>query len=193
MFGVKLGLPLMNVPARVLVSSLTECFVKNVFCDIVSPVPGSILRVDLVGGVVYHSGVYVGHGFVVEVTNDDENRRIIQKISLSEFLNGPPGFPLRTGAYIYVACAQDARGNCYALGSSDIARRAENSISRSAGYYNLITNNCHCFCESCISGKPTCDCSGSILGIELKLKKKFRPKFPLFDMWRSIGDPSVFH
>lgn len=48
-----------------------ESVVKNAFCDKVRPVRGSILKVDLVGGLAEHTGVYLVNDRIAEVSEVD--------------------------------------------------------------------------------------------------------------------------
>lgn len=126
-----------------------ESFYKNVFCDLVQPVRGSILKIDLDGNFFAsssHTGIYVGDNRIVEMTNVN-GTGIIQDVSPHEFLTFSAH---RTGVFIYVACGKK-NGKYYPLGSEDIAERAERSIGNSVAY-NILYDNCHLFVEDCISG-----------------------------------------
>ena len=125
-----------------------ESFVKNVLCDQVRPVRGSILKVDLVGGKAEHTGVYLGNDRIAEVT-EVNGRAKVQVVSPEAFLSGE-GL-LRTGAYIYVASAKDG-GRYRPVASESIARRAEQAVG-GRGKYNLYGNNCHMFTRYCITGR----------------------------------------
>ena len=67
------------------IGNLAESLVKNVFCDIVKPKVGSVVKVDLAGGGLSHTGIYVGNGEIVEVTNIDGNAEV-RRVSTEEFL-----------------------------------------------------------------------------------------------------------
>lgn len=173
---------------------LFDSFVKNVFCDVVKPRIGSIVKVDLigkevlnplVGHTVCHTGVYIGNDEIVEVTNID-GVATVQIVSAEEFIEGE-GFA-RTGMFIYVACKQDRNGNCIAMGSKDIADRARAAVGQTSRY-NLAFNNCHMFVEYCITGKRS-DLSGILMGVETALDNKFieHGYERLVDMWRSTGE-----
>lgn len=125
-----------------------ESFVKNVVCDRVRPVRGSILKVDLVGGQAEHTGVYLGRDRIAEVT-EVNGRAEVRVVSPDEFLSGD-GL-IRTGVYIYVAAAKDG-GRYRPVASETIARRAERAVG-SRGKYGLCGNNCHMFTRYCITGR----------------------------------------
>ncbi len=161
-----------------------DSFVKNVFCDVVKPRPGSVLKVALPFGAD-HTGIYIGNDEIVEVTNID-GVATIQIVSAEEFIEGDGC--ARIGAFIYVACKQDRNGNCIAMGSKDIAERARAAVGQTSKY-DLIFNNCHMFVEYCITGKRS-DLSGILLGVENALDDKFIECSyeRLADMWRSTGE-----
>ena len=165
--------------------NLYESFVKNVFYDTVEPCIGSVVKVDLVGGIVNHSGIYVGDGEIVEITNID-GAAAVRRVSTTEFINGPGGL-LRTGVYIYVACKKDRNGKCVAMGAQDIADRANAAVDR-VGTYDLVTNNCHLFTEYCVTGEQPVP-PGILLSVENALKRRFvRHDYErLQDIWRSTG------
>lgn len=162
-----------------------ESFVKNVFCDVVKPRPGSVVKVDLLGGAD-HTGIYIGNDEIVEVANID-GVATIRIVSAEEFIEGDD-FCSRVGTFIYVACKQDRNGNCIAMGSKDIAERARAAVGQTSKY-NLVFNNCHMFTEYCISGEKS-DLSGILLGVEKALDDKFIECSyeRLADMWRSTGE-----
>ena len=163
---------------------LFDSFVKNVFCDVVKPRIGSVLKVALPLGAD-HTGIYIGNDEIVEVTNVD-GVATVQIVSAEEFIEGE-GFA-RTGMFIYVACKQDRNGNCIAMGSKDIADRARAAVGQTSRY-NLVFNNCHMFVEYCITGKRS-DLSGILMGVETALDNKFieHGYERLADMWRSTGE-----
>ena len=163
-----------------------ESLVKNVFCDVVKPRIGSVVKVDLSIGAD-HTGIYIGNDEIVEVANVD-GIATVRIVSAEEFIEGDDCIS-RIGAFIYVACKQDRDGNCIAMGSQDIADRASAAVGET-GKYNLIYNNCHMFTEYCVSGKARQDLSGLLWGVEMALEKKFiRYDYErLLDMWRSTGE-----
>ena len=162
-----------------------ESLVKNVFCDVVKPRIGSVVKVDLSIGAD-HTGIYIGNDEIVEVANVDDIATV-RIVSAEEFIEGDDCIS-RIGAFIYVACKQDRDGNCIAMGSQDIADRASAMVGNSSEY-NLIFNNCHMFTEYCITGKKH-DLSGLLWGVETALDKKFikHDYERLLDMWRSTGE-----
>lgn len=163
---------------------MLESFYKNVFCDIVKPQIGSIVKVDLAFGLT-HSGIYIGRNRIVELANLDGDA-VVRVVSPEQFIEGD-NLLLRTGAFIYVACAKDHNGDCYPLASSKIARRAKDCVGQRKRY-NLIFNNCHMFTEYCITSKE--NGSGLLMGVEQTLIQKFdlQPHQLLLDMWRSTGE-----
>lgn len=165
--------------------NLFESFVKNVICDHVEPCVGSVVKVDLMGGMVDHSGIYVGDGMIVEVTNID-GAAAVRRVSTEEFINGPGGF-FRTGAYIYVACKKDRDGKCVPMGAQDIADRANAAVDQVSSY-DLVTNNCHLFTEYCVTGEEPVP-PGILFSIENALRRRFvRHDYEnMQDVWRSTG------
>lgn len=161
---------------------ITDSFIKNVFCDIVKPKVGSVVKTRLTGGLFDHTGIYVGKNRIVELSGDGD----IRIVSHKKFINGDDGSLARFGVYMYVACAQDDDGNCYALAAPDIARRARSSVGETRDY-NLLFENCHMFTEYCINGKR--DGGGILLSVESALRDKFNlpTSNTLLDMWRSTG------
>ena len=113
---------------------------------LVKPIPGSVLKCDLVLGAACHTGIYLGNDRIVEVTEIDGRARV-RAVSPDEVLNGDPDSLVRTGVTIYVAASGGK-----ALGSAVIARRARASLNRSRGKYKLLENNCHMFTRYCITG-----------------------------------------
>lgn len=126
-----------------------ESFVKNVFCDIVKPVVGSVLKCDLAGGAVSHTGIYIGNDRIVEVTEINHQAKV-RIVNPREFLSGD-GL-LRTGVYIYIAAAKGSDGKYTAIHSASIAQRALMALG-SRGKYSLVSNNCHMFTRYCINGE----------------------------------------
>lgn len=175
---------------------LLESFVKNVFCDVVKPRIGSIVKVDLGGKEllnsqlltrsVCHTGVYIGNDEIVEWANID-GIATVRIVSAEEFIEGDDCFS-RMGAFIYVACKQDSNGNCIAMGSKDIADRARAAVGETSKY-DVLFNNCHMFTQYCITGKKS-DCSTFLSGVEVALDNKFieYDYERLVDMWRSTGE-----
>lgn len=161
---------------------LFDSMIKNVFMDIVKPKVGSVVKTCLACGLAEHTGIYIGNNKIVELSGDGD----IRIVSHEKFIKGDDNSLVRTGMYMYVACAQDDNGNCYALAAPDIARRARNSVGHTRNY-NLIFENCHMFVEYCISGER--DVGGLLVNVEVALSKKFNlaPSNSLFAMWRSTG------
>ena len=152
-----------------LLDGLAESFYKNVLCDKIQPVPGSILKVDLALNPVAsmcHTGIYVGNNRIVEMTNDN-GTGIIKKVPPKYFLD----YSLwRTGVFIYVACGKKD-GKYYPLAAPEIAERALEAVGNETKY-NLLLDNCHLFVEYCITGKQD-SLIGTLENIEKILTRKF--------------------
>lgn len=116
--------------------------VQMFFLDHVKPVLGSIVCCDL-AGVVEHSGVYVGEGVIVHRDGDG----YLAKVGMQEFLGRLGGY--NPAVTVFVSCHDSDP-----IGDRVIANRAVAALSdpdMSCGY-NLLTKNCHQFCEYCVSG-----------------------------------------
>jgi hypothetical protein len=115
------------------------------------PPAGTPLKCALAGGVIDHSGVYLGGGLVAELTGDGD----IVAVSLSDFLNGAVGewdpTMIRTGFRIFAACDK-ASGN--PLGSATAAALARDLTVESPDQlrwnYDLRERNCHRFTATCL-------------------------------------------
>ena len=108
------------------------------FHDSVKPKIGSILHCRILYGE--HTGIYIGHGQVVELTGSGE----VKKIPLSEFTGNM--IP-RNGIVIYVSCDENEQP----LGDTSIAIRAKAMINTKRNY-NLVFDNCHQFTCGAITG-----------------------------------------
>ena len=162
-----------------------DSLVKNVFCDIVNPRIGSVVKTKLSLGTADHTGIYIGNDEIVEVANIN-NIATVRIVSAEEFIEGDDLFS-RIGTFIYVACKQDSKGKCIAMGSKDIAERAKACVGQTSNY-SLLFNNCHMFTEYCITGRKT-NLAGILMGVETALDKKFiqHDYERLIDIWRSTG------
>ena len=162
-----------------------EALTKNVFCDVVKPRPGSVVKVDLFGGPD-HTGIYIGNDEIVEVANID-GVATVRIVSAEEFIEGDD-FCSRVGTFIYVACKRDRNGNCIAMGSKDIADRARAAVGRTSEY-SMLFNNCHMFTQYCITGKRH-GLGPYLFHVEMALDNKFidHSYERLADMWRSTGE-----
>jgi hypothetical protein len=85
-----------------------------------------------------HSGIYLGDGLIVELSGTG----LVRAISVERFLQG------RSGQHLLVAC--DASGRVFA--NPAVAQHASQLIY-SYQPYDLLHNNCHRFCCSCITGR----------------------------------------
>ena len=112
----------------------------------VQPRIGSVVYVDMFLGAAEHSGIYVGDGEVVELGGDGR----VRKVPASRFLSD--GSLKMTAISIYVS-SHDGHG----MGSREVARRALSTVG-SRRKYNVLTDNCHRFCISCLTGGDGVPC-----------------------------------
>lgn len=116
----------------------------QMFCmDHVDPVPGSIVCCDL-AVAVDHSGVYIGDGKIIHRDGDG----YLACVDKDTFLRRLDGW--NPAVSVFVACKGGEP-----VGSQDVVRRAIyalTNLKHSQGY-NLITKNCHQFCQYCLTGK----------------------------------------
>lgn len=124
-----------------------ESFVDNVIRDKVSPCIGSLVYCDLVMGRAEHSGIYIGKDKIVHLNGDG----IIEVVYPDEFLNRLDGW--NTAISIYVSCHDGD-----AVGSANVAERAERMVGRKRDY-NLLLDNCHQFSFGCLSGNFENSCN----------------------------------
>lgn len=159
-----------------MIGNLAESFCKNVFEKRVRPVPGSVLRCDLAGGIkllgglagsVCHTGIYLGNDKIAEVSPVN-GRAKVRIVDPDEFLSGDSDSINRTGAFVYVATDGDE-----ALGSEEIAQRAKRMARRTRGKYKLLSNNCHMFTRYCVTGEDSDDMAISEVDIEEALCDEF--------------------
>ena len=134
----------------------------------VNPRRGSILKVDLAGGVAEHTGVYLGDGRIAEVTDVDGDA-VVRVVDPDEFVSGD-GL-VRTGLHAYVACEEDGM-SVRPLAADSVARRAESAVG-DRGAYNLVFNNCHMFTRYCITGDSDGTPCLSVDAIESALKERY--------------------
>ena len=123
---------------------------SQIFCATkeVKPKVGSLLAVGLGFGLIEHTGIYVGDGYIVEQHGDDE----LRKVTLKEFMDGDGELYAR-GLNISIQIACDKDGN--PLRSKKTAKKAlkmYDDYTRRTKEYSLLFNNCHQFCWQCISG-----------------------------------------
>ena len=115
--------------------------------EIDPPPPGTPLLEALgPGGVVEHSGLYLGNSTAVELHGDG----IFQKVTLSKFLNGDETDPdnPRCGTKILAACDLETKRPLAIESAVDFAVGKINLTTN----YNLLANNCHRFTASCLLG-----------------------------------------
>ena len=114
----------------------------------VKPKVGSLLAVNLGMGVLDHTSIYIGYGYVIEQHGNNE----LRKIKLKEFLKGDNNIIERaTNISIQIAC--DEFGT--PLRKKHVADNAKQMYAdqdRRTQEYSILFNNCHQFCWHCISG-----------------------------------------
>jgi uncharacterized protein YaaW (UPF0174 family) len=110
------------------------------------PKIGSILRTELVGNVVDHSGIYVGDGKIVEIFNDNGMAKV-KEVNFYEFTYSSN---IRTGKTIYIAVDKLTKEVIF---NEKIAQEAKKHIGKMTEY-ELLKNNCHSFVCKCIQKVP---------------------------------------
>jgi hypothetical protein len=136
--------------------SLWESFRKNVFEKRVRPVPGSVLRCDLAGGIkllsglagsICHTGIYLGNDKIAEVSPVNGRARV-RIVDPDEFLSGDSDSLNRTGAFIYVATDNTGEqieyacflANCFPGGINTDA------FNYTSGEHNLVQTDIEFHC-----------------------------------------------
>ena len=122
-----------------------RCFTDE---EIDPPPPGTPLLEALgPGGIVEHSGLYLGESAVAELHGDG----VFKKVTLSRFLNGDESDPdnPRCGTKIFAACDLETRKP---LALESAVTFASCRIDETTEY-NLLANNCHRFTASCLLGE----------------------------------------
>ena len=99
----------------------------------VAPEVGALVCCGI-GGVLDHSGIWVGDNTIVEL----DGRGLIKPVSAQRFTSN------RTGRKIFIAC--DSNAQC--LTDIQAARRAVEQIYQYQDYH-VIDNNCHQFVWQC--------------------------------------------
>ncbi len=124
--------------------NLAESIIDNAIRDrVLSPEIGSIVYCDLAFGTAEHSGIYVGGNEIIHLNRHGW----VECVSPEEFIAGT------TGMSIYTSCR-----NGRPIGDEVVADRARRFEQRQKDYkgyykeYSLLTNNCHIFSSSCVSG-----------------------------------------
>ena len=118
---------------------------------VVKPKVGSILAVGLGFGVIDHTGVYIGKGYVIEQHGDDA----LKKVTFKEFMDGDGEIYARgLNTNIQIACNSKGKP----LAKKRVAEYAEklyDDYERRTQEYSIFFNNCHQFCWKCL--KPDSD------------------------------------
>lgn len=118
-----------------------DSFIDNVFKDMVKPVEGSIVHCSL-AHVFEHTGIYIGNETIVHL----EGEGLIEIVTPRQFINRLDS--KNPAMSIYVSCIDTTP-----VGSREIANRAKAYIGDFVKY-DVLTNNCHKFTSSCITGNP---------------------------------------
>lgn len=116
--------------------------------EIEPPPPGTPLLEALgPGGVVEHSGLFLGKSTAAELHGDG----LFQKVTLSKFLNGDEkdADNPRCGTKIFAACDLETKKPLSLASAVDFAMDRIDTTTE----YNLLTNNCHRFTASCLLGE----------------------------------------
>ena len=130
------GQHLYNAMFKYIYESIADNFIRD---KVEEPEPGCVVYCDLTLGLMEHSGIYVGNNTIIHLTKDG----VVERCTPAQFMKGT------TGLNIYVGCF-----NQFPAGSPEVARRAIDFADKVRFRdYGLMTNNCHIFCEYCITGK----------------------------------------
>ena len=144
----------------------------------VKPKIGSILAVGLGFGVIEHTGIYIGEGYVIEQHGDDA----LKRVNLQEFMEGNGEFYAR-GLNISIQIACDSLGN--PLAKKSIAKNAKKmyeNYERNTKEYSIVFNNCHQFCWECIEPK-----SHKTLALFTTLEEYVAKSYGCMIYWDSIS------
>lgn len=118
-------------------------FLETIFRDSVRPALGSVVCCDL-AGAFEHSGIYVGRNRIIHRDGDG----FLAAVSPEEFLARLGG--CNPAKYIHVSCDDDGDP----VGGRWVAERARGALKKpnQKSGYNLLTKNCHQFCQYCLTG-----------------------------------------
>ena len=115
----------------------------------VEPEIGSILTVGLGFGVIEHTGIYVGDGYIIEQHGDD----VLKQVTFQEFIDGDKELYAR-GMNIGIQIACDSTGKPLADKEvAEYAKKLYDDYERRHQEYSIVFNNCHQFCWECIAPK----------------------------------------
>ncbi|MDR2523436.1 MAG: lecithin retinol acyltransferase family protein [Synergistaceae bacterium] len=142
----------------------------------VVPVKGSIVYCDL--WIFEHSGVYVGDDTIIH----RDGRGYLAAVQAREFRDRLDR--MNTALCVYVSCREGR-----AVGRAQTAEKALNSLNDpSCQGYDLVTNNCHQFCQFCLTGAEPDVGNCSFGSLKDTLEKTYK-----MDGWRPWeGIPSIF-
>jgi uncharacterized protein YaaW (UPF0174 family) len=104
---------------------------------------GSIVRCDLIGGIIDHSGIYIGNGRIIEIYNNNGLAEV-KEVNYTEFVNSST---LRTGTAIYIAVDKSTN---QIIVDVNIATEAKKHLGLKK-QYSLLEDNCHTFVDKCLS------------------------------------------
>lgn len=120
------------------VYTAAKSIIDNLFRKQVKPEFGSIVFCTLFPPLAEHSGVYVGDNKIVQLNGKGD----IEKVSIDQFLNRTPAIS------IYVSSK-----NGKAVGNEKVGKYALEQVGKKRDY-NVVTENCHKFSSSCLTGNP---------------------------------------
>ena len=113
----------------------------------VEPEIGSLFAVGLGFGVIEHTGIYIGDGYIIEQHGDD----VLKQVTFQEFIDGDKELYARgLNIGIQIACDSMAKP----LADKKVAKYAKklyDDYERRNKEYSIVFNNCHQFCWECIA------------------------------------------
>ncbi|WP_434579816.1 lecithin retinol acyltransferase family protein [Sulfurimonas sp. NW15] len=144
----------------------------------VTPTVGSVLATGLGLGLIEHTGIYIGDGYVIEQHGDD----MLKKVTLEEFKKGDGEFYARgLNSEIQIACNNKG----VPLANEYVAKNAikmYEDYNRRTKEYSIIFNNCHQFTWECI--EPDAD---EQLVLFTTLEQKISQKYNSVLYWDTLN------
>lgn len=152
----------------------------------VKPIPGSVVCCKL-ALLVDHSGIYIGGGRIIH-RDGDYGLTCVDIETFLRRLNG--NNPAIT---VYVSSKMDSLTKGHAVGSQSVADRAVKALNDPAhsNGYNLLTKNCHQFCQYCLTGRidnGMVDCAFSNLESVLRRSCEFDCWHVLDGCWKTSAN-----
>jgi hypothetical protein len=126
--------------------NVVKSFTDNVLSETVTPVEGSLVYCVLLG--VEHTGIYVGGNRIVHLDGSGHIESVKPKVFMDR-LDG-----LNQAITIYVSCDRHNKP----VGCSAAASRARMQAGNKKAY-SLLSDNCHQFSASCLTGNQGVSCS----------------------------------